>query len=85
VYAVFDEEFKTPNFTLCGLCKVNLLVNQTKTVNINIPFYWLMPVTPEGQRVLPKNKFRLFVGSHQPDSRSNDLCKDTCLYKDIII
>jgi beta-glucosidase len=85
VYAVFDEGFKTPNFTLCGLCKVNLLVNQTETVNINIPFYWLMPVTPEGQRVLPKNKFRLFVGSHQPDSRSNDLCKDKCLYKDIII
>ena len=80
VYAKFtDTRTTTPNFQLCGLAQVECKGGETVTTQITVEKYWLKAVLEDGSRVLPNGQLTLYVGGHQPDSRSNELCKTPCL------
>ena len=46
---------------------------------MHIDPYWLMAVTKDGERVVPNGGIELFVGDHQPDFKSCELCGTRCL------
>jgi beta-glucosidase len=80
VYAKFtDTRTTTPNFQLCGLAQVECKGGETVTTQITVEKYWLKAVLEDGSRVLPNGQLTLYVGGHQPDSRSNELCTTPCL------
>ncbi len=76
VYARFtDSRTNTPNLQLCAV--KNLYINSTEQINdtICIDKYWIKAVLDDGTRVEPDGEIELFIGNHQPDSRSNSICK----------
>ncbi|MBQ9531479.1 MAG: glycoside hydrolase family 3 C-terminal domain-containing protein [Eubacterium sp.] len=80
VYSKFsDSRTSTPNFQLCAVATAELEENETKTVDITVDCYWIKAVLDNGERVKPNGKITLFVGSHQPDERSEELCRYPCL------
>lgn len=80
VYAKFgDSMIETPVFQLCGVSSNDISANETITVTFNIDTYWLKAVNEQGERVTPDGRIELFIGSHQPDKRSNTLTNSECL------
>ena len=80
VYAKFtDSRTTTPNFQLCGIKAVELAPKESKVLTLNIDKYWLKAVLDDGSRVTPDGEITLYVGGHQPDKRSNELCGCKCL------
>ena len=80
VYAeIKDSRTTAPNFQLCGVKAVTLNPFETKETEIEIDKYWLKVVLENGERVEADGTITLFIGNHQPDSRSNKLCDDKCL------
>ncbi len=80
VYAKFTHlASSTPNFQLCGIAPVLCEAGESKTVEIKVDKYWLKAVNENGERVTPDGQITLYVGGHQPDSRSNSLCGNECL------
>lgn len=84
VYARYrDPEIRTPLFQLCGISSNEINAGQAKTLTLEIPAFWVKAVNEKGERVTPRGKICFFVGSHQPDERSNALCGDPCLRIDL--
>ncbi len=80
VYGKFtDTRTITPNFQLCGVASVDCKAGETVTTRITLEKYWLKAVLEDGSRVSPNGKITLYVGGHQPDQRSNELCGTACL------
>ncbi|MBQ4048134.1 MAG: glycoside hydrolase family 3 C-terminal domain-containing protein [Clostridia bacterium] len=80
VYAAMkDSRYATPIFQLCGFASVELDAGEEKTVDICVPGYWLKAVNDAGERVDPDTSITLYVGGHQPDARSAELCGETCI------
>lgn len=80
LYAEFsDSRTETPNYQLCAIKPVRLLPGEEQTVTLSADKYWLKAVLETGERVTPDGGITLYVGSHQPDERSCDLCGDECL------
>ena len=80
VYAAMkDSRYATPIFQLCGFASVELGSGEERTVDIRVPGYWLKAVNDEGERVDPDTSITLYVGGHQPDARSAELCGETCI------
>ena len=83
VYAKYEREgIITPNFQLCGIKNVFIKAKEKKTVEINVDLYWLNAVDDNGNRV-ECDKITFFAGGHQPDKRSNELCKNACISKTV--
>ena len=83
VYAKYTASgIKTPNLQLCGFKNVFIKAGETKAVKIDIDGYWLCAVDDEGKRV-KCDDITFFVGGHQPDERSSELCNRLCLEKKI--
>lgn len=74
-----DSVADTPLFSLCGLGKIELDAGQSGSVTVEIDKYWLSVVDEDGRRRSPDGTIELFVGGHQPDARSNELCPQACL------
>ena len=80
VYAAMkDSRYVTPIFQLCGFASVELEAGEAKTVDICVPGYWLKAVDDAGERVDPDTSITLYVGGHQPDARSAELCEEACI------
>ena len=80
VYASYtDSRVSTPLRQLCAVQAVTLAAREQKTVNLTVDSYWLKAVDETGARITPDGGITLYVGTHQPDDRSNTLCGNTCL------
>ncbi len=80
VYTRFtDSRTETPLFQLCGLNSCVVSAGAKRQVTMHIDPYWLMAVTKDGERVVPNGGIELFVGDHQPDFKSCELCGTRCL------
>ena len=80
VYASYtDSRVSTPLRQLCAVQAVTLAAREQKTVNLTVDSYWLKAVDETGARITPDGGITLYVGTHQPDDRSNTLCSTTCL------
>ena len=80
VYVKITEEgVRTPNFQLVAAQQLTLSANEKHEVEIELPAYWLQVVQEDGVRRDAKGEIQLFVGDHQPDTRSEKLCGEACL------
>jgi beta-glucosidase len=80
VYAHYsDSRTTTPNYQLCGIKAVDLAAGESKIVTLTIDKYWLKAVLEDGQRVVPNGEITLYIGGHQPDKLSCELCGNECL------
>lgn len=80
VYASFtDSRTTTPLRQLCAIQAVTLNPGQQETLTLSVDPYWLKAVDRSGSRITPDGGIAFYVGTHQPDPRSNALCGSTCL------
>ena len=80
VYVKITEDgVRTPNFQLVAAQQLTLSANEKREVEIELPAYWLQVVQEDGVRRDAKGEIQLFVGDHQPDTRSEKLCGEACL------
>ncbi len=80
VYARYtDSRTTTPNFQLCGMKAVAVPAGETVTTQLTVDKYWMRAVLPDGSRVCPDGGVTVYVGGHQPDERSNELCAYPCI------
>ena len=84
VYASFtDSRTRTPNFQLCALSSNMIKAGETVSLTLKVSDYWLKAVNEKGERITPDGRMSLFVGGHQPDKKSVELCGE-CLEIKII-
>lgn len=75
VYASFtDSRTRTPNFQLCALSSNMIPAGETVSLTLRVSDYWLKAVNEKGERISPDGRLSLFIGGHQPDRRSVELC-----------
>ena len=75
VYAEYtDSRTVTPVRQLCGVKSVSLQAGEKRDVTMKINKYWLSAVLPDGSRSAADGALSLYVGGHQPDKRSAELC-----------
>lgn len=80
VYASYtDSRTPTPNYQLCGVKAVDVKAGGTAEVSVSVNKYWLKAVLADGTRVDPDGKLELYVGGHQPDKKSAELCGSECV------
>ncbi len=80
IYAKFKHSsIDTPNYQLCGIKSVDIKKNESKQVKIDIDKYWLKAVDENGNRVEPDEGITLYIGGHQPDEISTQLCNNSCI------
>lgn len=68
-----DGDETTPNCQLKGIKKVPIAAGERKTVTMEIPAEAFALYNKDGQLVLNKGAYKLFIGDSQPDSRSAQL------------
>jgi beta-glucosidase len=84
LYAHYDDSrTSTPVYQLCGIKAIDLKKGEEKSVTVDVDKYWLKAVLDDGSRVEPDGKITLFIGGHQPDERSCELCDSKCLTLEI--
>ena len=80
IYASYtDSRTPTPVYQLCGVKAVDVKAGGTADVSVNVNKYWLKAVLADGTRVDPDGKLELYVGGHQPDRKSAELCGSECV------
>lgn len=62
-----------PKYQLKGLKKVTLMPGEEKSLEITLDKKSLGVYNTEGERILPKGTYRIYVGTCQPDERSAEL------------
>ncbi len=84
LYAHYDDSrTTTPVYQLCGIKAIELKKGEEKTITVDVDKYWLKAVLEDGSRVEPDGKITLYIGGHQPDERSTELCGTNCLKTEI--
>ena len=68
-----DSKLAVPNYSLCGFRRVFLRAGEEKSFELVIPNRAMSVVDEEGERHIDSKKFKLFVGTSQPDERSRRL------------
>ena len=61
------------NHSLCGFSRVHLEAGEEKKIEIAIPESAWMVIDENGEKKRDGNRFRLYVGTSQPDERSFEL------------
>ncbi len=80
IYASYtDSRTTTPTYQLCGVKAVDVKAGETTEITLDVDKYWLMAVLDDGTRVAPDGKLELYVGGHQPDKKSAQLCGYDCV------
>ncbi|MFV0401723.1 MAG: glycoside hydrolase family 3 C-terminal domain-containing protein [Oscillospiraceae bacterium] len=68
-----DTPDAVPNHSLCWFGRIPLAAGESKTLEIEIPATALTTVNEEGERGVTASRFRIWVGTSQPDARSAKL------------
>lgn len=71
-----DSVFSVENYHLCGFQRVFLSCGEKQKYSFVIDNREFTVVNEEGDRFRDGNRFVFFVGTHQPDQRSNELTKN---------
>ena len=65
-----ESDLAVPNYSLCGFQRVSLKAGEEKNVELTVLNRAMCVVDEEGERHVDSKKFKLFVGTSQPDARS---------------
>ena len=68
-----ESDLAVPNHSLCEFKRVFLKAGEEKSVELVIPNRAMTVVDEEGERHIDSKRFKLFVGTSQPDARSREL------------
>lgn len=68
-----ESTYAVKNYSLCAFKHISLDVNEEKKLVLTIPAKSFEIVDDEGDRYLDSNRFSVFVGVSQPDTRSISL------------
>ncbi|ROR31421.1 beta-glucosidase [Mobilisporobacter senegalensis] len=68
-----ESKYAVLNYSLCGFKRIRLESNEKKKINISFPFQSLKVINEKGEKILDSSKFRVHVGTSQPDERSTKL------------
>ncbi|MCF0136503.1 MAG: glycoside hydrolase family 3 C-terminal domain-containing protein [Lachnospiraceae bacterium] len=83
-----EEGLETPNFQLVAVNKILLEPGQKTTAVLEADPFWTMVVEEDGTRRPCRGKLTFFVGDHQPDERSEELCRQqgrqSCIRPDLL-
>ncbi|MBQ6589845.1 MAG: glycoside hydrolase family 3 C-terminal domain-containing protein [Butyrivibrio sp.] len=80
-----DSKFATTHPSLCGFKRVHVPAGGNVTVTIDIPGRAFTSVNEDGERAVFAKNFRLFAGTQQPDSRSEELTGHKCMSFDFTL
>ena len=67
------SRWEVKNTVLCGFAKVHLAPGETRQGEIQLDEYAFTVVNDQGKRVQDGNDYLLYVGTHGPDKRSEEL------------
>ena len=80
IYASYtDSRTPTPLYQLCGVKAVDVKAGEAADVTVKVNKYWLKAVLEDGTRTEPDGKLELYIGGHQPDKKSAQLCGTDCV------
>lgn len=65
-----ESDLAVPNYSLWGFQRVSLKAGEEKNVELTVLNRAMCVVDEEGERHVDSKKFKLFVGTSQPDARS---------------
>ncbi len=65
-----ESDLAVPNYSLCGFQRVSLKAGEEKNVELTVLNRAMCVVDEDGERHVDSKKFKLFVGTSQPDARS---------------
>ncbi len=68
-----ESDLAVRNFSLCGFQRVSLKAGEEKSVELTVPNQAMSVVDEKGERHVDSRKFKLFVGTSQPDAKSREL------------
>lgn len=68
-----ESEFAVPNYSLCGFKRLFVRAGEKQTFDMIVPNQAMCVVDEKGRRHIDSKKFKLFVGTSQPDVRSTAL------------
>ncbi len=68
-----ESEFAVPNHSLCAFARVSLLPGEKKQITMKVSGQAFCAVNEEGRRIFDSRKYILFVGTGQPDKRTEKL------------
>ena len=68
-----ESAYAVKNHSLCGFARVELEPGEEKKIEISIPESAFMVIDDSGEKRRDGNRFRLSVGTSQPDERSFEL------------
>ena len=74
-----------PKYSLCGFKRVIINAGESKNVELKLNKKAFTTVLENGERVLLKGKYKLYVGTSQPDERSVKLTGKTPLEVEVEI
>ncbi len=68
-----ESEFAVPNHSLCAFARVFLQPGEKRQITVNVSGKAFCAVNTDGERVRDADKYILFVGTGQPDKRTEAL------------
>lgn len=68
-----ESEYAVPNYSLCAFARISLEAGETKTVSMRVDGSAFYAVNEEGRHVFDSRKYELYVGTGQPDKRTEAL------------
>ncbi len=74
-----ESPFAVPNHSLCAFARVFLAAGEEKELEITVSGDAFLVVNEEGEHVKGSGKYRLYVGTGQPDPRTAALSGKSCV------
>lgn len=74
-----ESPFAVPNHSLCAFTRVFLEAGEEKELEITVPGEAFLVVNEEGEHVKGSGKYLLYVGTGQPDGRTEALTGKSCM------
>ena len=65
-----ESELAVSNYSLCGFRRLSLRAGEKQTVEMTVQNQAMCVVDEDGERRIDSKRFRLYVGTSQPDGRS---------------
>ena len=72
-YIISESEYAPKNPRLCAFYKTEFQANETKVIELDIPDDAFTVVNDEGERISGGPRYELYIGTGQPDKRTEEL------------